>query len=169
MRSASFQVKRFSANDWEPGQEELPGVSHLVLRDVTPRYGLGLVNHFPLLQRLEVATPEDVIHEMSSGEGSRFFRRLASQCPLLEWLDVVVRVKWVDDDDVDTGPSKVYWPDDRQTLQIVYHNNQPEGEDVGWLEPWRLFRSNVTVIDDPGESKEEAEAKWIVSPYQSFL
>ncbi len=175
LRSVPFQVKRFSGTDWF--FREMSVVSHLVL-SFSDRYSLwrfcGSVveGHFPHLQKLEMTARDDVIIETSPGERARYFTQLASQCPRLEWLDVDLRACWYDDDDDndDPDPLKIDWPEERQTLHIVYHHHQPEGGGVGWLEPWRFFRGNVRVVDDPEEireSKKKAEAQWIVSPYQS--
>ncbi len=153
-------------------------VSHLVL-SCPGRYSLFSFRicvdggRFPHLQRLEIDAPDGAVNVVSSGHESHFFAHLASHCPRLVWLDLDLRVRWYDVDvDDDATPSKVDWPEDRQRLDIVFHNHQPEEGGVAWLEPWRFFKGNVSVIDDPEEieeSKKKAETQWVVSPYRSLV
>ncbi len=183
-RSVPFQVKRVSATDWRSTyvfywcfhhDHRTCGVSHLVL-SFSDTYSLWrfhdsvIESRSPHLQRLEIYAPDDVVNEILPGERARFFTHLASHCPRLVWLDVHLRVLCLGGGG-DAAPPKVDWPEERQRLRIVFHHHQPEEDDhVGWLEPWRVFRGNVRVVDDAEEireSKKKAEAQWIVSPCQS--
>ncbi len=101
------------------------------------------------------------------GTTVHLFHELVYSCPRLEWLDMDLLM----DRRLHRSPSgeemKVDWPVDRERLKVVYHHT-PEGE--GRLNPWRWFKGNVEVVEDAQEieeSKKEAEAKWMVSPYES--
>ncbi len=176
----SFQVKRLGIAEGLCNVDRIvwPRVSHLLLK-CRNQFGFGvlilhLADSFPSLQRLEMSAQDGLVSYITSSEAVNFFAKLQSRCPRLDWLDVNMRIRVPIKGNGGIGRLRqIHWPQERQTLRIVCHQQPEEGEGARWLQPWRHFEleSNVRVVDDPEElrqNKKEAEKQWLVSPYQLF-